>query len=402
VVCADGDDQLLWLEGADVRHAAFAGGTDHASFLRGLAGRFGQATGLTVGVHSGNFYSSPVPGGLVGPLTGEPPADVVTAFVGGRLRACVERGLLAPLDDLWEQRGWADRLAPAVVDLATVDGHRAFAPTTVQWNPVFYRTDLFADAGVVPPTTWDELLALCDAFAADGRAAFASAGAWSPPTARYFTILDLRLNGADFHQRLLWGQESWHDPRVAAVLDHWEQMIDRDCFVEDPASTDFRGAVEDLETGRAAMWNIGEWLHEFVDPALHDRLDFFAFPTLDASVPPAEIALVQGVAVRAGAAAPAVELAAFLTSEEVLRDQYEALTRVVVDPGVDLPYTGTRARAHTFLDGAADLVPLLEFSTEPVHAGTVLAGLVRFSRDPTERVDVLADLEASRLDRFAP
>lgn len=404
VVCADEEDALLWPEDADLRWATWAGGPDHGNWLRSLAGAYGDATKTQVGLLSGNFYSAPVPAALTARLTGEPPADVLTAFVGGRLRACAIEGRLAPLDDLWEQRGWADRLPDAVVDLATVDDRRMFAPTTVQWNPVFHRTDLFDDLGLSAPTSWDELLATCDAFRDDGRAAFTSSGAWSPPTARTFTILDLRLNGARFHDELLWGQHSWLDPRVVRVFEHWAEMIDRGCFVDDAATNTFRDAVEDLETGEAAMWNIGAWLYEFLDPEMHDRIGFFSFPTLDPDVPRAEIALVQGVAANATSPSPdaASALVAHLTSEAVLADAYATLGRVVADPGVALPYEGTLARAHAFLDDADALVELLEFSTEPVHAGSILSGLVRFARDPSQVQDVLASIEASRLDRFAP
>jgi ABC-type glycerol-3-phosphate transport system substrate-binding protein len=398
IVCPDDDGTLLWPDDADLRYGPYAGGADHAEWLRSAAERFADESGVSLGVVSGNFYGAPVPGDLTERVTGDPPADVVSAFVGGSLTACAEQGLLVPLDDLWAERGWADALPAAVTDLATVEGQRYWAPTTMQPNPIFYRTDVFADLGLEPPTTWEDLLALCDSLRENGRAAFTSAGAWSPPAARYFTILNLRLNGAAFHAELLQGRHSWNDPRLVPVFDHWRQMIDGGCFVDDAMSNDFREAVEDLASGDAAMWNIGEWLYEFVDDDIAGTLDFFTFPELDPDVPPAEIAVVQGVAVTADAQDQqlARDLAARLSAPETLRAQFDALGRVAVDPRVDVPYDDVHARLQTSLDDAEQIVELLEFTAEPSYAASMLSMFVRFHRTPDELDDHLADIEAVR------
>jgi multiple sugar transport system substrate-binding protein len=398
IVCPDGDGTLLWPDSADLRYGPYAGGADHAEWLRSAAERFADDADVSLGIVSGNFYGAPVPGDLTERVTGDPPADVISAFVGGSLTACAEQGLLAPLDDLWAERGWEDALPAAVTQLATVDGQRYWAPTTMQPNPIFYRTDVFADLGLEPPTTWDELLAVCDRLREHGRAAFTSAGTWSPPAARYFTILNLRLNGAAFHDELLRGRHAWDDPRLVPVFDHWRQMIDGGCFVDDAMSNDFREAVDDLASSDAAMWNIGEWLYEFVGDDVANSLDFFAFPELDPDVPSAEIALVQGVAVVADAQDPqlANDLAAHLSSADTLRAQFDALGRVAVDTRVDLPYDDVHARLQTHLDDADQVVELLEFTAEPTYAASMLSMFVRFHRTPDDLDDQLADLEAVR------
>ncbi|HEX6256038.1 MAG TPA: extracellular solute-binding protein [Euzebyales bacterium] len=398
IVCPDVDGTLLWPDDADLRYGPYAGGADHGEWLRSTAERFAGEAGVSLGVVSGNFYGAPVPGDLTERVTGDPPADVVSAFVGGSLTACAEQGLLAPLDDLWTEREWDDALPAAVTDLATVDGRRYWAPTTMQPNPIFYRTDVFADLGLEPPTTWEDLLAVCDRLREDGRAAFTSAGTWSPPAARYFTILNLRLNGAAFHEELLRGRHSWNDPRLVPVFDHWRQMIDRGCFVDDAMSNDFREAVGDLASGDAAMWNIGEWFYEFVDDDVADTLDFFAFPQLDPDVSPAEIALVQGVAVVADAQDPqlANDLAAHLSSPDTLRAQFDALGRVAVDARVDLPYDDVHARLQAHVDDADQVVELLEFTAEPSYAASMLSTFVRFHRTPDDLDDQIADLEGVR------
>ncbi len=395
----EGDSGVLWPDGVDLRFAPYSGGPDHGDWLRTTAHDWAAAQGLELGVASSDFYSSPIPFGLTDRVAGEQPADVLASIVGGVLTSCAETGVLAPLDELWGERGWGEALPDPVVDLATVGGHPMWAPTTFQWNPIFYRTDLFDRLDVTPPKTWDELLTICDRFVEEGGRAFTSAGAWSPPTARWFTILNLRLNGAEFHQRLLQGAESWLDPRLDAVFEHWAEAIDRRCFVDDAPDNRFRDAVDDLASGRAAMWNIGEWLFEFLPPDVHSDIDFFRMPILDDEIPVAEIVLVQGVAGRAETGGTALELVAHLSSPSTVAASYDVLGRVAVDPRLDIPYDAVHARAHAFLDETDSIVQLLEFSAEPRYAAAVLGSMVSFSRDPGQQGRLREAMEEAR-DRF--
>jgi multiple sugar transport system substrate-binding protein len=91
---------------------------------------------------------------------------------------------------------------------------------------VFYRKDVWAAKGYTVPTNWDDFVALCDKMKKDGLTpiAFADKDGW--PAQGTFDILNLRLNGYDFHVNLLTGQngQKWTDPKVAAVFKKWSQI----------------------------------------------------------------------------------------------------------------------------------------------------------------------------------
>ena len=74
-----------------------------------------------------------------------------------------------------------------------------------------YRKSLFAERGYEVPTTMDELKTLGAKMKKDGLdpIAFADKDGW--PAMGTFDILNMRINGYDFHVSLMAGKESWED-----------------------------------------------------------------------------------------------------------------------------------------------------------------------------------------------
>lgn len=73
-----------------------------------------------------------------------------------------EQDAILPIDDLIEElraEGALDDFPPATIDGLRYDDHQVALPWAIDIRVPWYRTDLFAEAGVQPPTTWDELAA---------------------------------------------------------------------------------------------------------------------------------------------------------------------------------------------------------------------------------------------------
>lgn len=81
-------------------------------------------------------------------------AEVGTTWAG----EFAEAGALVPLDDFVEESDIADDLNEGLVQAGTIEGSLYGMPWYAGVRSVVYRTDLFAAAGVEPPTTWDEWL----------------------------------------------------------------------------------------------------------------------------------------------------------------------------------------------------------------------------------------------------
>ena len=105
------------------------------------------------------------------------------------------------------------------------DGKQYFIPVYNYPWVVLYRKSLFEEKGYTIPTTIDEFKALGDKMKADGLVpiAFGDKDGW--PAMGTFDILNLRLNGYDFHIGLMAGTEKWTDPKTKAVFEYWKDLL---------------------------------------------------------------------------------------------------------------------------------------------------------------------------------
>jgi ABC-type glycerol-3-phosphate transport system substrate-binding protein len=358
--------------------------------------------GLDVNRIGANLYGSPVPNGFYIFLNSERQPDVFSSFVVGSLRDYVAQGAIADISDLWDEMGWHDTFPESVREMVTIEGKQYFVPTALQWNPIWYRKDIFADVGISPPQSWEEFLSACDALDAAGYIPVAvSTSGWTPPMARWFSILNLRLNGYEFHEALMRGEVSYGDPRVRTVFEYWAELFEHNCFAG--GATSYPAAAQQIYDGEAAMYNLGEWLSESYDEGLPDTFDFFSFPILDPEVPRAEIVDVYGAYMVAGPDHPreARRFLAYLGSASSQTSNVETLGRVAsnleVDPSL---YNDVYQRGLQFVQEAEHVTQLFEFNTRQEMAGEALRIFGQFWQNPQEIDEAIAALEAARIRFF--
>jgi multiple sugar transport system substrate-binding protein len=214
------------------------------------------------------------------------PQDVFTWFSGHRMRFFADKGLATPIDDVWN--AVSSNYTPGfAASVKGNDGHVYAVPTDYYPWAVFYRKDVWSAKGYTVPTDWDSFKALCEKMKKDGLTpiAFADKDGW--PAQGTFDILNLRLNGYDFHVNLLTGAngQKWTDPKVAAVFKKWSEITQY-------YSPGFKGltweqGADQLLRKQAGMYLLGLFVgDEFKasgTPADLEQLDFFAFPDLGTS-----------------------------------------------------------------------------------------------------------------------
>lgn len=334
-------------------------------------------------------------------LTASPTPDVLTWFAGNRMRSLVERGLMMDLAELWEAEGFTRSYAPAFRRMAQEGDAVTFLPTSYYWWAIYYRPSVFHSVGIAAPVeTWDDLLGACERLRAAGKHPFALGARHRCPAAAWFDYLDLRINGPEFHRRLMALEESYRDERVRTVFDHWRTLLDGGCFAGDPGAYDEDHAVRLLMRGEAGMVLIGAYITDEYAPDAGDDLDFFRFPVFDPGLPIGEDAPVDGYFVPAATADPGAARAflAFLGSREVQQlalDELSALpTRTDVD-GRGGP--GTTAKGRDMIGRAAHLSQFYDLDTPWEMADAGMDAFVAFLRDPGRIADLLGELDALRL-----
>jgi multiple sugar transport system substrate-binding protein len=212
---------------------------------------------------------------------GATPDTVYTWFSGFRMKFFADQGLNTAIDDVWDKvkGNFTAGFANAVVGN---DGKVYGVPVDYYPWAIFYRKSLFADKGYTVPATWDDLIALCKKMQSDGLTpiAFGDKDGW--PAQGTFDILNLRLNGYDFHVGLMAGKEKWTDPKVTAVFQKWAEFFPY--HAKDYAGLTWQNAADTLVQKKSGMYLLGLFVSaQFSatkDPADLADLDFFPFPSL--------------------------------------------------------------------------------------------------------------------------
>jgi multiple sugar transport system substrate-binding protein len=239
-----------------------------------VANRFSAETGIDVQLLTedpGSFADQ------MKPYLQAAPEDVIS-WGAGRTNLLAIGGLLTPLDDVWAKV--ESNFPSSVQEFVTApDQHRYQMPVQVYAYAIFYRKSLFAERGYTVPTTWTAYTDLAARMERDGLIPIAMGDADLFEAMGTFDILDLRLNGCQFHLDLLAGKEKWTDPRVKRVFDRWSEMIP---FTQvGAAGRDQGGAAKALLDRKAGMYLMGTGIMvPSIPTADLGDVDIFPFPAL--------------------------------------------------------------------------------------------------------------------------
>ncbi len=205
------------------------------------------------------------------------PEDSFTWFSGHRMRFFADQGLAAPVDDTWNKvkGNFTAAFAEAVKGN---DGHVYGIPVDYYPWAVFYRKSVFAAHNYKIPTTWSDFKALAAQMKSDGLVPIAIADKDGWPAQGTFDILNLRLNGYDFHVGLLTGKQKWTDPKVANVFKAWAEITP--FYNDGVAGMTWQQGADLMVKKQAGMTVLGLFLSQQFPSTDVDDLDFFPFPDM--------------------------------------------------------------------------------------------------------------------------
>jgi multiple sugar transport system substrate-binding protein len=206
------------------------------------------------------------------------PDDTFTWFAGFRMRFFAAQGLATDISDVWSTVG--SNYSDAFKTASTGDDKKQyFIPFYNYPWVVIYRKSFFAEKKYTIPKTIDEFKALGDKMKTDGLIplAFGDKDGW--PAMGTFDILNMRMNGYDYHIGLMAGKQKWTDAKTKAVFQKWAELLPY--FDPQPLGKTWQEAAQNLIDKKAGMYFLGTFAGEqATDKAVHDDLDFFPFPLL--------------------------------------------------------------------------------------------------------------------------
>jgi len=317
------------------------------------------------------------------------PQDVFTWFAGYRMQFFAQKGLLEPIDDVWKTL--APQFSPAMQQASKgLDGHYYFVPIYNYPWAVFYRKSVFKQHGYTVPKTWDQFMALMKKMKTDGLTAplaFTDKDGW--PAMGTFDILNMRINGYDFHVRLMAGKESWDSSKVKAVFNQWRELLPYTS--QGALGLTWQEGAQQMINKEAGMYLLGSFVGQQATAAAdHADLDFFAYPSINPTHGQDSLdAPIDGflMSKKAKNSAGAKQLLTYLGSAAA---ENTYLKSDANDVGANkhassAHYNALQKKAATLIGGAKHIAQYMDRDTRPDFASTVMIpALQQFLNKPTD------------------
>jgi multiple sugar transport system substrate-binding protein len=218
---------------------------------------------------------------------GGTPDDVFTWFSGFRMRFFASKGLATAIDDVWSQAGVSSNFTAGFTGSVTGNDNHVYG-IPVDYYPwcVFYRKSVWTAKNYQIPADWTSFLALCKQMQTDSLTpiAFSDKDGW--PAMGTFDILDLRLNGYDYHVNLMTGANGvkWTDAQVTKVFTTWAQIVP--FYTNGYAGLTWQQACDTLVQKTSGMFFLGLFMTgevATVDSTAVADIDFFPWPAMGTS-----------------------------------------------------------------------------------------------------------------------
>ncbi|NRD26296.1 ABC transporter substrate-binding protein [Frigoribacterium sp. VKM Ac-2836] len=186
------------------------------------------------------------------------------------LAQIAETGALAPLSDFGLD---ADGYAEGVVQSGTYDGKLYGLAPTVNTIALFYDKSVLADAGIEPPTTWDELESAAKALTSGDRYGMA-VDANATYEASWQFLPFMWSNGGD--------EKDIATPESAEALQLWTDMVADGSMSKSVLNWTQADVNDQFIAGKTAMMVNGPWQLPALDAAGADY-GVVTIPVKDAS-----------------------------------------------------------------------------------------------------------------------
>lgn len=201
-------------------------------------------------------------------LTGDDVPDVMEYNKGnataGQLAA---QGLIAPLTDAAEERGWTDMLSGSLQTTATYDeqglmgsGDWYGVPNYGEFVGVYYNKEMFAAQGLEVPTTLEEFEAVMQAFVDAGVTPLAEAGAEYPMGQLWYELVLANADREFVDQYQLFdGEVDFHGPEMTAATEKLDEWIKAGYVADDSAALTAEDMGVSFINGTYPMMVSGSW-----------------------------------------------------------------------------------------------------------------------------------------------
>lgn len=217
------------LQGQKIEVAAKWTSDEEKSFrqvLKAFSDKTGaEVTYASTGEDTGAYLGPRIKGGSPPDIAILPQPGLVQQYSADKALKPLTPEVISQIDTnytpYWKELGSADGQVYGVMVKAA---HKSL---------VWYRTATFEEAGVQPPTNWDELLKVAQTIADSGTAPFSFCGASGWTLTDLFENVYLSSAGPENYDKLSKHEIPWTDPSVTTALEKMAQIMTKKEFVLD-------------------------------------------------------------------------------------------------------------------------------------------------------------------------
>lgn len=221
--------------------------------------------------------------------------DMFAYVAGVPLRELIAAEKVVNISEELEKLGTADKVMEGAKSIMTAlsDTEDLYdLPFGMNVEGFWYNKAVFEEAGVEVPTTWDELIAACDAFVEKGIQPIATGGSDKWPTTRIVNAYAYRTMGKDAVKQACDGEMEFTDEGFVAAAQMVADMASKGYFGEGATTVDNTTAEGMLLAGECAMLYDGSWytssiVDETMNPDGEENIGFMGVPVVDESISPA-------------------------------------------------------------------------------------------------------------------
>jgi len=209
-------------------------------------------------------------------LYNTPPPDLLSPLA--------RNGQLLDLEPALKQLGVYSQLDPVAVNIdKKLNGGKLYGlPFELNIEGFWYNKKIFADNGLQPPRTWDDLVQDAATLQQKGIEPFSASGTQGWPITRLISGYLFRELGPAAMDNIKSGKAKLTDPDYLKAAQAVADLGKKGYFGNGVATLDYDPAVDVFLQGKAAMFYMGSWeLRDFNDPARNkigqDDIGFFPF-----------------------------------------------------------------------------------------------------------------------------
>ena len=200
-------------------------------------------------------------------------------------------GELLDIGSTFQQLGVSQELEPAAVALLKkIYGSTVTAlPFELNIEGFWYNKQIFAQNGIQPPQTWDQLVQIAASLQQKGIQPLSASGTQGWPITRLIGNYLFRKLGPAAMDSVKNGQAKLTDPSYVEAAQVVANLGKQGYFGKGVATLDYMPAVDLFLQGKAAMFYMGSWeLRDFNTPSVNkvgvNNVGFFPFPNVTGGV----------------------------------------------------------------------------------------------------------------------